>query len=96
MILCEFCILQQEGHCSFGHPTPKKMRCVDFAPGIERFCATPADYVGREQLRQMARFFGLTGRELARVLTMSESWKEERSSDQARIISEHQNEKRSA
>jgi hypothetical protein len=49
------------------------MRCIDFAPGIERFCATPADYVKQEQIRQMALFFGLAGRELKRVQAMSEA-----------------------
>jgi hypothetical protein len=49
------------------------MRCVDFTPGIERFCSTPADYTGREQLKQMASFFGITGKELKRVLAMSET-----------------------
>ena len=74
MTLCEFCVLQQSvGHCSNGHKTPLKMRCVDFAPGIERFCATPADYAGQEQLKQMALFFGLAGKELKRVLAMGEA-----------------------
>ena len=59
MTLCEFCVLQQaDGRCSRGHDA-KKMRCVDFTPGIERFCSTPADYTGREQLKQMASFFGI-------------------------------------
>jgi len=39
----------------------------------ERFFATPADYVGQEQLRQMALFFGFAGKELKRVLAMSET-----------------------
>ena len=73
MTLCEFCILQQAaGKCSAGRNTPKKMRCIEFTPSLERFCATPADYAGREQLKQMAVFFGLTGRELQRVLALSE------------------------
>lgn len=74
MTLCELCVLQQsDGRCSNGHKTPPKMRCVDFAPGIERFCATPADYVRQEQIKQMAVYFGITGRELKRVLAMSEA-----------------------
>ena len=74
MTLCELCVLQRsDNSCSEGHTTPKKMRCVDFAPGIERFCATPADYVKQEQIKQMALFFGLAGRELRRVLAMSEA-----------------------
>jgi hypothetical protein len=74
MTLCELCVLQQkDGHCSNGHKTPPKMRCVDFSPGIERFCATPADHVRHEQIKQMALFFGITGRELKRVMEMSEA-----------------------
>ena len=74
MTLCELCRLQQtDGRCSNGHKTPPKMRCVDFSPGIERFCATPADYVRQEQIRQMAVYFGLTGKELKRVQEMSEA-----------------------
>jgi len=46
------------------------MRCVDFTRRIERFCATPADYTGRAQLKQMAVFFGLAGKELKRVLAL--------------------------
>jgi hypothetical protein len=73
MTLCEFCVLQQaDGLCSKGHKTPKKMKCVDFTPGIERFCSTPEDYKGRDQLKQMALFFGIAGRELERVLALSE------------------------
>jgi len=73
MTLCEFCMLQQaDGRCAAGRQTPKKMRCVDFTPGIERFCSTPADYAGREQLKQMALFFGLAGKELKRVLALGE------------------------
>jgi hypothetical protein len=67
------------------------MKCVDFTPGIERFCSTPEDYTGREQLKQMALFFGLAGKELQRVLALSEaSAFPEKSCSQP----EHQNEKR--
>jgi hypothetical protein len=79
MTLCEFCVLQEaDGRCPKGHKTPKKMRCIDFTPGIERFCSTPADYAGREQLKQMALFFGFAGKELKRVLAMSEVQRENR------------------
>ena len=72
MKLCEFCVLQQaDGRCSKERKPPQKMRCVDFTPGIERFFAAPTDYVGREQLNQMALFFGFAGIELKRVLAMS-------------------------
>jgi hypothetical protein len=74
MKLCEFCVHQRaEDQCAAARPIPKKMRCPDFTPGIERFCATPADYTGREQLKQMAVFFGLAGKELQRVLSLSET-----------------------
>jgi hypothetical protein len=75
MTLCEFCVLQQADRvCSKGHRTPKTMKCVDFAPGIERFFSTREDYTGRGQLKQMASFFGIAGKELKRVLAMSETW----------------------
>ena len=71
MKLCEFCVLQQaDGRCSRDRRIPQKMRCVEFTPGLERFFATPADYAGREQLRQMAVYFGFAGIELKRVLAM--------------------------
>ncbi len=77
MTLCEFCVLQQaDGRCASGRTIPKKMRCADFAPGIERFCATPADYVGPEQLKQMALFFGLAGKELKLVLALGKAPRE--------------------
>ncbi|MGE0882214.1 MAG: hypothetical protein AB7P14_01600 [Blastocatellales bacterium] len=76
MTLCEFCMLQQpDGSCSNGHKKPLKMRCMDFAPGISRFCKTPSDFEGQDQLKQMALFFGIAGKELKRVLAMGESAK---------------------
>ena len=76
MILCEFCLLQQpDNQCSKGNAIPKKMRCIDFTPGIERFCATPRDYTGRSQLNQMALYFGLKGKELKRVLALIDGQK---------------------
>jgi hypothetical protein len=86
MTLCEFCVLQKsDKSCSNGHKTPSKMRCVDFTPGIERFFATPADYVGQEQLKQMALYFGLAGKELKRVLAMSEAASNQRQSNHERV-----------
>lgn len=73
MTLCEFCVLRQaDEKCSVGLSTPKKMRCGEFQPGIERFCSTLSDYKGREQLKEMALFFGIAGRELQRVLALSD------------------------
>ncbi len=95
MTLCEFCVLQQkDGQCSNGNTLPKKMRCADFTPGIERFCATPADYSGREQLKQMALYFGFAGKELKRVLTMREVWQEERAPGSPPATSEQPSERR--
>jgi hypothetical protein len=71
MILCELCTLQTANKdCSLSNRIPKKMKCTDFTPGIERFCATPADYKGKNQVYQMALFFGLKGKELKRVQSM--------------------------
>lgn len=76
MKLCEFCVFQQvDGPCFKDRRLPQKMRCVEFTPGIERFFAAPTDYTGREQLRQMALFFGFAGIELKRVLAMSAATK---------------------
>lgn len=71
MTLCELCTHQEkENRCAKGLTLPTKMRCSDFMPGIERFCATPADYANKDQRYQMALFFGLKGKELKRVQTM--------------------------
>jgi hypothetical protein len=71
MILCELCTLQTtDQSCSRNNTIPKKMKCPDFTPGIERFCATPGDYTGKQQVYQMALFFGLKGKELKRVQLM--------------------------
>ncbi len=71
MTLCELCALQDVNkRCAKSLPPPPKMRCAEFTPGIERFCATPADYANKDQRYQMALFFGLKGKELKRVQTM--------------------------
>lgn len=71
MTLCDLCTLQEaDKRCAKGLPLPPKMRCTDFTPSIERFCATPADYGRKDQVYQMALFFGLKGKELKRVQTM--------------------------
>ena len=73
MILCELCQLQQKsGGCELGHQPPKKMRCRDFQPGFDRFFGDRADFTGRKQIEQMAGFFGLTGSELKKVLSMTD------------------------
>lgn len=71
MTLCELCTFQQaDKQCAKDLPLPPKMRCSDFTPGMERFCATPADYANKGQRYQMALFFGLKGKELKRVQAM--------------------------
>ena len=95
MTLCEFCVLQQsDGRCAAGRTIPKKMKCVEFTPGIERFCSTPADYVGREQLKQMALFFGLAGKELKSVLALSERQRENPPRGEAGLAAEQKSEER--
>jgi hypothetical protein len=71
MILCELCKLQSANlSCTLGNKIPKKMKCEDFTPAIDRICATPADYARKDQVYQMAVFFGLKGKELKRVQAM--------------------------
>src|ERR1041384_6578030 len=95
MTLCEFCTLQQaDGRCAVGYRIPKKMRCRGFAPGIERFCSTPADYLGPEQLRQMALFFGLAGKELKLVLALGKTNQESHLTGDALLATESRSEER--
>jgi hypothetical protein len=70
------------------------MKCVDFTPGIERFCSTPADYVGPEQLKQMALFFGLAGKELKLVLALGKPRRKDRDTGEVLPAGESQSEKR--
>ena len=48
------------------------MRCREFATGMEKFCANPADFVSPNQILEMARFFGLSGTELKKVEIVAE------------------------
>ena len=68
MIICEFCLqYRQGGECGFGLRIPKGMRCPEFDPGVEKFCANPLDFNGASQIVQMATFFGLKGMELKKI-----------------------------
>lgn len=68
MIICEFCLqYRQGGECGFGLRIPKGMRCPEFDPGVEKFCANPLDFHGASQIVQMATFFGLKGMELKKI-----------------------------
>ena len=73
MIICEFCLLYlPEGLCRLGLNIPKTMRCHQFAPGIEKFCAKPKDFVSPNQIVEMAKFFGLEKTELKKVKIIAE------------------------
>ena len=73
MIICDFCLLRsQEGTCRLGLNIPKTMKCRDFAPGIDRFCAEPADFVSPNQIVEMAKFFGIAKTELKKVRIIAE------------------------
>ncbi len=73
MTICQFCFHQsQEGACRLGLNIPKTMKCREFAPGIEKFCAKPQDFVDVDQIVQMARFFGIERTELKKVQMIAE------------------------
>ena len=73
MIICDFCQLRsQEGNCRLGLKSPKTMKCREFSPSVERFCAKPTDFVSPNQIIEMARFFGLEKTELKKVKIVAE------------------------
>lgn len=73
MTICELCRHHStSGKCELGLNPPKTMRCREFATGMEKFCANPADFVSPQQILEMARFFGLTGTELKKVEIVAE------------------------
>lgn len=73
MIICDFCIHHsQESACRLGLNIPKTMKCREFAPGIDRFCANPTDFVSPNQIVEMAKFFGLERTELKKVKIIAE------------------------
>jgi hypothetical protein len=72
MIVCEFCLHHtQDGKCKLGLNIPKGMSCREFAPGIEKFCADPKDFVSQNQIIQMATFFGFQRVELKKIKLMA-------------------------
>ena len=72
MIVCEFCLqYTQDGKCRLGLNIPKSMSCREFAPGIEKFCADPKDFVSQNQIVQMATFFGFQRVELKKIKLMA-------------------------
>jgi len=48
------------------------MKCREFAPGIDKFCAKPTDFVSPNQIVEMANFFGLGRTELKKVKIVAE------------------------
>ena len=73
MIICDFCLLRsQDGACNLGLNIPKTMKCREFAPGIEKFCAKASDFVSSNQITDMARFFGIEKTELKKVRIIAE------------------------
>jgi hypothetical protein len=48
------------------------MRCREFSPGVEKFCADPADFVSPNQIVEMAKFFGIDKTELKKVKIIAE------------------------
>ncbi len=72
MIVCEFCLhYTATGECRLGRDIPKGLSCREFAPGIEKFCADPKDFVNRNQIVQMATFFGFQRGELKKIRAMA-------------------------
>ena len=68
MTICEFCLHHSAaGTCELGLKPPKTMRCREFDPGIEKFCADPADFVSQTQIVEMARYFGFDRTELKKI-----------------------------
>jgi hypothetical protein len=73
MTICQFCLHQsQDGACRLGLNIPKTMKCREFAPGMEKFCDKPDDFVDANQIVQMAKFFGLERTELKKVQMIAE------------------------
>ncbi len=72
MIVCEFCLLRTPvGDCRLGLDIAKGLTCREFAPGIEKFCSDPKDFVDQNQIVQMATFFGFQRTELKKIRLMA-------------------------
>lgn len=73
MIVCEFCAQYRPGgECGLGLNIPKSMKCREFEPDMERFCADSKDFVSPRQIAEMAAFFGIKGVELKKVRQMAD------------------------
>ena len=84
MMICEFCRQYQANRqCAVGLAMPKAMSCREFDPGIEKFCANPADFTGAGQLIQMSVFFGIKGVELKKIKQLAAHEEQARADAQA-------------
>lgn len=73
MIICDFCLHRsQDASCRLGLRIPKTMKCRDFAPGMQKFCAKPSDFANVDQIIGMAKFFGIEKTELKKVKAVAE------------------------
>lgn len=72
MIVCDFCVnFTPAGDCRLGIKIPKGMSCREFTPEMLKFFANPADFVSRNQIVQMATFFGFQRTELKKIKAMA-------------------------
>ena len=72
MIVCDFCTnFTPAGDCRLAIKIPKAMSCREFDPGMQKFCADPADFVNQNQIVQMATFFGFHRTELKKIKAMA-------------------------
>jgi hypothetical protein len=66
---------------------PKGMSCREFAPGIEKFCSNPNDFVSPSQITQMATFFGFKKAELKKIKLMADAAETSRLAEQENTAS---------
>jgi hypothetical protein len=66
---------------------PKGMSCREFAPGIEKFCSNPNDFVSPSQITQMATFFGFKKAELKKIKLMAAAAETSRMAEQENTAS---------
>jgi hypothetical protein len=78
MVICEFCIHQMNRECGLGLKVPRGMACREFVPILDGFCSNHDDFVGPNQIIQMATYFGFKGVELKKVKRMAAREEEER------------------
>lgn len=65
---------------------PKGLSCREFAPGLEKFCSNPNDFVSPSQIIQMAMYFGFKKAELKKIKLMAESAETSRLAEQKNAV----------